>query len=813
MRLQKLLHLVAYERVRETSWVSYLAEAPFMRTVRVSELPGLVLVSCLAFLLSSCGGGAGSPPPPPASNPVPAIQSVSPSSATAGTANFTLTISGSNFLPSSTLTWNNAQQKVIFVSASELTTSVSATQLAAPGTVQLLVSNPQPGGGQASTSFNISAPATPAVASVSPSTVTVGGPAFTLTVSGSNFVTASAVQWNGVNQPTTYVDNAHLTAAIPASAITASNAGNLPITVATPAPGGGSSNSMPLLVEYPLPSITSLSPNAIPVGNTTFTLTVVGNNFFSGATVYLNSISRVTQFVSSTQLTASILASDVTGPAGQIAITVENPPPSAGISSVSSIVLQNPAPIISSVTPSSVLAGNPTNVTLTGSGFLAGAAVQIGNQLFPGSVSSATSLEATLDVPVGITTLTVTNPAPTVGVSNGLSVTGTAAGPGLSLTVASVDSSGNTVADSGGGAVSSTGRYYSFAVNGAPPSTAFQWLLSVRDTCLGAPTGCVANTVQDPTTVPYYPTGISADGRYIASVVNNGTKTQTLTLYDVCTGAPVGCVPTPTTLGSIPGYVAGTNSPPYITPNARYVSGFLLLQPGTGSGLAYIADTCVGAAPGCAITTIPQVTVVGSPLILSDDGQYFAYSAGGPILLHDSCLSAAPGCSPSDSAISTANCWTPSITGDAQYAAYSCNDGLKLQATCLNALPSCNPAPIQVDPSPASLPNLSAGGRYVAYVPNTATINGQTLTNAMVFVFDSCIGAGSGCTQKSVPLCLNSSGAVANSRCDLTGMTVDGQYVVFSSAATNLGQTPPVYGTPPSQYVYSVAYIVKNPLF
>jgi hypothetical protein len=44
-------------------------------------------------------------------------------------------------------------------------------------------------------------------------------------------------------------------------------------------------------------------------------------------------------------------------------------------------------------------------------------------------------------------------------------------------------------------------------------------------------------------------------------------------------------------------------------------------------------------------------------------------------------------------------------------------------------------------------------------------------------------------------------------------MTVDGQYVVFSSAATNLGQTPPVSGTPPFQYVLSVSYIVKNPLF
>jgi hypothetical protein len=286
---------------------------------------------------------------------------------------------------------------------------------------------------------------------------------------------------------------------------------------------------------------------------------------------------------------------------------------------------------------------------LTGSGFLAGATVQIGNQSFAGSVSGGTNLEAAIDVPVGNSTLTVTNPAPTVGVSNGISVIGTAAGPGLSLTVASVDASGNTEADSGWGAFSSTGQYYSFSFNGAPPGGAFQWLLSVRDTCLGAPSGCVASAVQDPTTMIYYPTGISANGRYIASWASTGGSTQALVLYDVCTGAPAGCVPTPTTLPAIPGgYVEGTNSPPYITPNARYVSGFLLLDPTTYSGLAYIVDTCVGAAPGCAMTTLPQVTVGGGKLILSDDGQYFAYSAGGPILLHDSCLSAPPGCSPSD---------------------------------------------------------------------------------------------------------------------------------------------------------------------
>jgi hypothetical protein len=498
-------------------------------------------------------------------------------------------------------------------------------------------------------------------------------------------------------------------------------------------------------------------------------------------------------------------------------------------------VLQNPAPIISSITPSSILAGNPTPVILTGSGFLPGATVQVGNQSFSNlcsvtlttgycdsnlcSVSPTNASCGPISVPVvGVTTLTVTNPAPTVGASNAVSITGTAAGPGLSLTVVSVDPAGNTVATDGfGGAVSSTGRYYSFGgALPSPPANYFssRGLVFLRDTCLGAPTNCVPSTVQHTTTnsIGESVGGVSADGRYVASV-QDAVIVSPPAAVDLCTGAPAGCVPSTTRL--TPAVLTEYVYRPYLIPNGRYMSY-------PSGGQADIFDTCAGAAPGCTITQNTETTQDADLFgpILSDDGRYFPYAGSGlafQVLLHDSCLGAPPGCSPSDSPISTANCARPdvqggtSISGDAQYLAYTCADGLKLQATCLNALPSCNPAPMQVDPSPAIVPpsegppRVSAGGRYVAYVPAAASINGQTLADAMIFVFDSCIGAGSGCTQKSVPLCLNSSGAVATGGCSLSGMTADGQYIVFSSPAANLGQTVPQDGSP--------AYIVKNPLF
>src|SRR5215471_5083275 len=61
--------------------------------------------------------------------------------------------------------------------------------------------------------------AQPNITSISPSTVTAGGPAFTLTVNGSNFTGRMFVQVNGQNRATTFVSPLQLTATILASDI------------------------------------------------------------------------------------------------------------------------------------------------------------------------------------------------------------------------------------------------------------------------------------------------------------------------------------------------------------------------------------------------------------------------------------------------------------------------------------------------------------------------------------------------------------------------------------------------------------------
>jgi 6-phosphogluconolactonase (cycloisomerase 2 family) len=84
-------------------------------------------------------------------------------------------------------------------------------------------------------------PPTPTMNSLSPSSATVGGPAFTLAVNGSNFVSSSVVRWNGSDRPTAFVNSSEIHAQISARDIAAT--GSAAVTVINPAPGGGTSNA------------------------------------------------------------------------------------------------------------------------------------------------------------------------------------------------------------------------------------------------------------------------------------------------------------------------------------------------------------------------------------------------------------------------------------------------------------------------------------------------------------------------------------------------------------------------------------------
>jgi subtilisin len=103
----------------------------------------------------------------------------------------------------------------------------------------------------------------PVLDSISPSTVTAWGPDLTLTVHGSDFARASRVQVNGIIRPTTYVSKTTLTAVVPTTDLSTPASG-LSITVFSPAPGGGTSESRTLSLTQP--SLTVSQPTSVPGG-------------------------------------------------------------------------------------------------------------------------------------------------------------------------------------------------------------------------------------------------------------------------------------------------------------------------------------------------------------------------------------------------------------------------------------------------------------------------------------------------------------------------------------------------------------------
>jgi hypothetical protein len=172
----------------------------------------------------------------------PTVSGISPMNITAGSATFPLTVSGANFTAASTVMWGTTALTTTFVSSTEVTVQVAAALVAEGGTATVTVVSPAPGGGTSGAeTFTINGAPLPAVSGISPALAVAGAAAFPLTVTGTNFTNASVVMWGSTALTTTYVSPTELTAQVTAAEVAA--AGTLPVTVVTPAPGGGTSNA------------------------------------------------------------------------------------------------------------------------------------------------------------------------------------------------------------------------------------------------------------------------------------------------------------------------------------------------------------------------------------------------------------------------------------------------------------------------------------------------------------------------------------------------------------------------------------------
>ncbi len=112
-----------------------------MRTI----LALLTTIVLLAIFALGCGGyssGSGSSTGAMAAGTPSIASPLVPNTATAGSAGFVLTVNGSGFVSQSVIYWNATAHTTQFMTSGQLTTTISAAEIMAAGSVPVYVSNP-----------------------------------------------------------------------------------------------------------------------------------------------------------------------------------------------------------------------------------------------------------------------------------------------------------------------------------------------------------------------------------------------------------------------------------------------------------------------------------------------------------------------------------------------------------------------------------------------------------------------------------------------------------------------------------------------
>ncbi len=325
--------------------------------------------------------------------PAPTVSSLTPLTGptTGGTP---VTLSGTGFLAGATVTVGGTAATVTALTS---TTITAVTPAHAAGAASVVVTNPGGLSATAPSSFTYQPPA-PTVTSLTPLTgPTTGGTPVTL--SGTGFLAGATVTVGGTAATVTALTGTTITAVTPAHA-----AGAASVVVTNP---GGLSATAPSSFTYqpPAPTVTSLTPLTGPTtGGTPVTLS--GTGFLAGATVTVGGTAATVTALTGTTITAVTPAHA----AGAASVVVTNP---GGLSATapSSFTYQPPAPTVTSLTPLTGPTTGGTPVTLSGTGFLAGATVTVGGTA--ATVTALTSTTITAVTPAhaaGAASVVVTNP-------------------------------------------------------------------------------------------------------------------------------------------------------------------------------------------------------------------------------------------------------------------------------------------------------------------------------------------------------------------------------------------------------------------
>jgi len=253
-------------------------------------------------------------------NPVPTVTGVSPTAVAVG--NFSITISGSKFVSGAKVMFGTQALTTKFVSSTQLTATGTATTAQQGTSIQVTVVNPDPGSiASSTTAVKVNAPQTPQiVVKITPASAQLHPGQtvqFKATVTGT---TNQNVVWQVNSTPggNATIGTISSTGLYTAPAVLPKST-SLTINAVSAADSHSTSAASNITLLSNIPVITAALPSPIPVGS--FTISVSGSNFLSGAQVVFAGTMLPTTYISSTSLSASGTSSA----AGTVAVQVINP--------------------------------------------------------------------------------------------------------------------------------------------------------------------------------------------------------------------------------------------------------------------------------------------------------------------------------------------------------------------------------------------------------------------------------------------------------------------------------------------------------
>jgi hypothetical protein len=185
----------------------------------------------------------------------------------------------------------------------------------------------------------------PTISSLNPGIVPAGSPTFDLVINGTGFVSRfTTVRFGSINYGiynVSVVNGTSMIIRVGAASVAVAGQHTVTVVNSTSFGGGGTATAV-FTINNPVPDVTGVSTNlappndqnAEPLCGPAFRMTVRGSRFVPGTVIRWDGIARVTNFVSSTELTTEVAATELTT-SRTIVVSVVSPAPGGGPSPTS----------------------------------------------------------------------------------------------------------------------------------------------------------------------------------------------------------------------------------------------------------------------------------------------------------------------------------------------------------------------------------------------------------------------------------------------------------------------------------------------